>query len=398
MGLLLAAGCSRKTLPSVTSGMDESEDRWIRVLLFDNLNECTVFSYGGLVIEDGQTAAQVRLERPYQTLSIRWVDGGFQVGDYRFHDDIWIRPESPYVFEIEQIPFRGSLRLIRNAEGSDFLAVNYVPLESYLCGVVPAEMQSYWEPEALKAQAVVCRTYSLYIKHRFGPGRAWDLKRTQANQVYKGLSAETKPTNQAVFQTAGQVLVCKDSSGQKRLFPSYYSSVCGGHTENSRDVFGDSVKALEGVECPFCRRTARPEFYSWSGVLLDRKTLTERLQKRYPALLPLGQIQQIEPVRVSETGRISSLRLTGSTGQTAFLRGEDFRLSADPSGRRLKSTLFKIRPVPEGFEFTDGRGFGHGVGLCQSGAQALALQGSRYQEILAYYYPGSELVRLTHNP
>lgn len=397
-GLLLAAGCGRKPQPSVTAGMDESEDRWIRVLLFGNLNECTLYSYSGLVIEDVQTAAQVRFERPYQTLPIRWLGDGFQVGEHRFGSEILIRTDSPYVFEIEAIPFRGYLRLVQNPEGDGFLAVNHVPLESYLCGVVPAEMQSYWEPEALKAQAVACRTYSLYIKHRFGAGRLWDLKRTQANQVYKGVLAETTPTNRAVSQTAAQVLVWADPAGPKRLFPAYYSSVCGGHTENSRNVFGDSLPPLAGVECPYCRQTARSELYFWSGFRIDRKTLTERLVKRYPVLRQLGEIEQIEPVRLSENGRVCSVRLTGSTGQAAFLRGEDFRLSADPSGQRLKSTFFKIHPTPEGFEFTDGRGFGHGVGLCQSGAQALARQGKSYQEILAYYYPGSELVQIAERP
>jgi len=393
-GILLYAGCSRNPLPSVTSGIDDSEERWIRVLLFGNLSECTLYSYSALVIEDRQTDSRVRFERPYQTLSVQWLGDGFGIGDQRFQNDILIRTESPFVFEVNKVPFRGYLRLVQNPEGSGFLAINHVPLESYLRGVVPAEMHSYWEPEALKAQAVACRTYSLYIKNRFGSGRLWDLKRTQANQVYKGVLAETAPTNHAVAQTDGQVLVCPDSKGQRRLFPAYYSSVCGGHTENSRNVFGDSVKALEGVECPYCRQTARPDFYSWSGVLIDRQILTERLVQRYPSLSRLGEIERIEPVRVSENGRITSLRLVGSNGQTAFLRGEDFRLTADSSGRRLKSTIFTLRTTPHGFEFTDGKGFGHGVGLCQSGAQALARQGKTYREIIEYYYPGSQIVRL----
>ncbi len=395
--LMLYAGCSRNPLPDVTRGMEDPEDRWIRVLLFGNLNECTVYSYGSLVIEDRRTAALVCFERPYQTLSVRWDGNGFQVGDHRFQNDILIRTGSPFVFEVDQVPFRGHLRLVQNPEGNGFLAVNHVPLESYLQGVVPAEMHSYWEPEALKAQAIVCRTYSLYIKYRFGTGRLWDLKRTQANQVYNGVQAETRPTNLAVFETAGQVLVSPDSKGQWRLFPAYYSSVCGGHTEDSHHVFGDTVGMLEGVPCPFCRQTARPDFYSWSGILVDRKTLTERLVQRYPALSRLGEIEQIEPVRISEYGRVTSVRLSGSSGQTAFLRGEDFRLAVDPSGRRLKSTIFTLRSSSVGFEFVDGRGFGHGVGLCQSGAQAMARQGRTCREIIDYYYPGSRIVQLAEN-
>lgn len=394
-GLFLFVGCSRRPSVSATSGMETSEDRWMRVLLFDNLSECTISSYGGLTVEDLQTASRVRFGPPFKTLRISRNPDGFSIEDYRFSAELMIHTEMPFVFEFNEMAFRGHLRLVPNDEGSGFLAVNYVPLESYLCGVVPAEMHPYWEPEALKAQAVACRTYSLFIKYRFGSRRAWDVKRTQSNQVYRGVVAETPTTNRAVLETTGQVLVCPDAQGQWRLFPTYYSSVCGGHTENSRNVFGDTVKALEGVDCPYCRQTARTDFYFWSGVFLDRKVLTKQLVRRYPLLARLGNIQQIEPERLSEHGRVLSVRLTGSTGLVAFLRGEDFRLAVDSTGRKIKSTFFTVRNAADGFEFVDGRGFGHGVGLCQSGAQSLARQRKTYREILEYYYPGSRIVRLS---
>lgn len=392
-GLLLCVGCRQRPQVSITSGIEEPEDRWVRVLLFGNLKECTLSSYSSLEIEDRETAGRVRFGTPYQTIPVHCEPEALWIGEHRFRNDVMIRTETPFVFELNGLPFRGHLQLVQNAEGG-ISAVNYVPLESYLCGVVPAEMQSYWEPEALKAQAVACRTYSLYIKYRFGSGRRWDLRRTQANQVYQGLLAETAPTNKAVSETDGQVLVCPDAQGQWRLFPAYYSSVCGGHTENSRNVFGDIVRALEGVPCPYCRQTARSEFFFWTGVSFTRQALTEQLQQRYPVLIQLGEIQQVEPAQVSENGRVTSVRLTGAKGQIAFLRGEDFRLAADPSGQKLRSSIFTIQTTSQGFEFVDGRGFGHGVGLCQNGAQTLAKQGKLYTEITEYYYPGSRIVRL----
>lgn len=394
----LTGGCAKRPQVPVTCGMEQPESSWIRVLLFGNLKECTLSGYGGLVVEDPAMGATAWFSEPDQTLPIVFNQGRLQIGDHLFNGDVLIRTQTPFVFTVNGIPFRGHLRLLRNEEGTAFSAINHIPLESYLCGVISSEMQSYWEPEALKAQAIASRTYCLYIKNRFGGGRDWDLRRTQAHQVYRGLSAETATTNEAVFQTTGFVLVCPDASGKQALFPAYYSSACGGHTENSRFVFGDEVSVLEGVDCPYCRKTTRSDFYYWSGVFYPREEAARRLTERYPSLLSLERIDTIEPARQSDSGRITSIRLIGKNGSTAYLRGEDFRLALDPSGRKIKSAIFTLRQSQKGFEFVDGRGFGHGVGLCQSGAQALARSGKTCREIVQYYYPGSRLVRISENP
>lgn len=374
--------------------MQQPEACWIRVLLFGNLNECVISGYGNLVIEDREMGVTARFNRPNQALTVRMDAGKLRIGEHLFDGDMMIQTETPFVFTVNELPFRGHLRLSRNDDGMTFSAINHVPVESYLCGVIAAEMQSYWEPEALKAQAVASRTYCLFIKHRFGRGRDWDVRRSQAHQVYRGMAAETAPTNEAVFQTAGIVLVCPDKSGKRTIFPAYYSSACGGHTENSRFIFGDSFSVLRGVECPYCRKTTRSDYFYWTGPLFSREEITRRLLGRYPSLARLESIEQIEAAQQSEIGRIVSVRLTGTNGRTAFLRGEDFRLALDPSGRKLKSAIFTIHRTDRGFEFVEGRGFGHGAGLCQSGAQALARSGSSFSEILQYYYPGSQLVRL----
>lgn len=394
----LFVGCTKQPHATETRGMKQPEAFWMRVLLFGNLKECTITGYGSLVVEDPAMAVTARFTLPGQALPLRIDQGKLQIGDHLFSGDVWIRTESPFVFAVDGIPFRGHARIVPNEEGTAFSLINHVPLESYLCGVISAEMQSYWEPEALKAQAIASRTYCLYIKNRFGRGRHWDMKRSQAHQVYKGLSAETVTTSQAVFQTAGVVLVCTDANGKQTMFPAYYSSACGGHTENSRYVFGDEVPALQGVDCPHCRKTTRSEFFYWSGPVYSRSEITRRLTKRYPSLLRLESVERIEAARQSGDGRITSVRLTGKNGKSAFLRGEDFRLAIDPSGRKLKSAIFTIRQGPQGFEFVEGRGFGHGVGLCQSGAQALARSGKQYPEILQYYYPGSLLVKIKEQP
>jgi stage II sporulation protein D len=120
--------------------------------------------------------------------------------------------------------------------------------------------------------------------------------------------------------------------------------------------------------------------------------------ERYPSLATLETIDRIEPARQSEGERITLIRLIGKNGNIGFLRGEDFRLALDPSGRKIKSAIFSLRTSPKGYEFVNGRGFGHGVGLCQSGAQGMARLGKTCEEILEYYYPGSRLVRITKTP
>ena len=308
-----------------------------------------------------------------------------------------IGPKDPGVLEVNGREYRGRLRLIVDPNGESFDVVNDVGLEAYLAGVVGAEMPDYWEPEALKAQAIAARTYCLYMKGRFGGGRSWDVSRTQAHQVYRGVAAESSQIWQAVNQTRGQVLNCKQADGSEGIFPAYYSSTCGGHTEDSENVFGDSFEPLAGTDCPFCKDVARPKFFFWPTVLFNKAEVTEKLQRRYPNLKELGMITDISVVGQSDYGdfrRLTKVRLSGSNGKSDFLRAEDLRLTVDPTGRRLKSTICEIGASRNKWAFRLGRGYGHGVGMCQCGAQAMARQGKKAEQILSYYYPGSRIVRL----
>jgi len=275
------------------------------------------------------------------------------------------------------------------------MAINNVPLETYLAGVISAEMPSYWEAEALKAQAIAARTYCLYIKSRFGKNRNWDIKATQANQVYKGVAAETVRTNNAVNATAGMVLCCEDESGTCEQFPAYYSSVCGGHTENAQDVFGESAPALAGVDCPYCKEITRPDIFYWPMAAFDKKYVTERIIDRYPNLKDLGKIEKIETLKENIYGsnlkRIVSVKLTGSTGKTGILRAEDLRLAIDSTGSKIQSASCIIVSLEKEFIFVAGIGFGHGAGLCQYGARQMARDGKTAQEILNFYYPNSRI-------
>jgi stage II sporulation protein D len=254
-------------------------------------------------------------------------------------------------------------------------------------------MPSYWEGEALKAQSVAARTYCLFIKHKFGRGRKWDVRRSQANQVYRGIGAESPMVWDAVNATSGDVLSCELEEGE-RVFPTYYSSTCGGHTENSKNVFGDSYPPLRGVRCPWCQGVTRKSFFSWSEVKFDATAAGRRIADRYPRFQRLGAIVNIEAHTVSDYGdfsRVASVMLTGRNGRQKTLRAEDLRLTVDPSGRKIKSNAYKVEKKKGYYVFSSGRGFGHSVGMCQYGAEGMARKGKDYREILGFYYPGSKI-------
>ncbi|MBW8000957.1 MAG: SpoIID/LytB domain-containing protein [Planctomycetes bacterium] len=378
--------------------MDVRDEFWVRVLLFEGIKKCTVKSRSELYIIDAKARNPVAsFSKAGPDVEISSSKYGFFVNNRKVSgSQLLVKTNSPYVFGINGVEYRGKLKLIHNADGS-FDAINLVPLEPYLSGVVGAEMPDYWEASALETQAIAARTYCLYIKKRFGVNRRWDVKKTQASQAYHGIAAESARIQKAVDKTYGLVLVCRYGDGSEDVFPAYYSSVCGGHTENHQNVFGgESLEPLVGVKCRYCKYTARTPFYYWPMVQFDKKMVSEKILKKYPKLKNLGKVVKLAASKKSVhedeyITRMTMVKVSGSTGKEGFLRGEDLRLTVDPSGYKIKSTICEIVDMGEKWAFISGRGFGHGVGMCQHGAQGMARRGKRTSEILMHYYPGSTI-------
>jgi len=384
--------------------MDIEPQFWVRVLLLDKVEACTLKIESSFSITDDpnlQTQLPtVRFDQIDAPISIQLINGEITIGGRPFmNDEVIIFPDEPYIFNLNGNGYRGKLKLIINPDGGSFDAINLVPPEAYLAGVVGAEMPNYWEPEALKAQAIAARTYCFHIKKRFGGNRKWDMKKTAAHQVYRGISAESTQIWNIVNQTKGQVLVCKQTDGTEDIFPTYYSSVCGGHTENSKNVFGDSFEPLIGLPCPYCKNVAKPKFFFWPMIQFDNAYVVTRLLLRYPNLKQLGEITNISSAAQSnyaEFSRLTKVKLLGSNGKSDFLKAEDFRLAIDPTGRKLRSTICQIAKRGDKWEFSSGRGWGHGVGMCQCGAQGMARQGKNAKQILSYYYPSSKISTINY--
>ncbi len=401
--LLLLGGCKSRQLATPTVQMDIDAQLWVRVLLLDDVAACTLKMNAPFSILDGRTnqeteVVRARFDQVDIPASIRIANGQIIIAGQSFTDDqLVVLPDEPHIFNLDGNDYRGKLKLVVSPDGASFDAINLVPPEPYLAGVVGAEMPGYWEMEALKAQAIAARTYCFHIKRRFGANRDWDVKQTAAHQVYRGMSAESVQIWDAVNQTKGQVLSCKQADGTEEILPAYYSSTCGGHTENSENVFGNSFRTLIGVRCPFCQDVAKPKFYFWPMVQFDKANVTARLLERYPALKALGQIADIRAAGQTDHGdfvRLTNIRLTGSTGKSDFLRAEDFRLALDPSGRKFRSAACHIVELGDKWAFLSGRGWGHGVGLCQCGAEGMARKGLKAEQILAYYYPASRVINM----
>jgi stage II sporulation protein D len=397
--MVILSGCKARQLARTTPQMDIEPQFWIRALLLDSASACTLKVPSSFAVLDAQTqAAEAYFNQSNAPADITISAGRIAISGRVFTgEQIIILPGRPHIFNLNGDDYRGKLKLILNPDSNSFDAINLVPLEPYLAGVVGAEMPNYWEPAALKAQAIAARTYCLYIKKRFGDNRSWDVTKTQANQRYLGIAAESAQVWDAVNQTHGQVLVCKQADGTKELFPAYYGSSCGGHTENSKNVFGDSFEPLVGVSCPYCEDVAKPDFFFWPMVQFDKTGITNSLLKRYPKLTELGEITDINSAEQSDYGefsRLTRVELFGSTGKSDFLRAEDFRLAIDPTGRVFRSTICQIVNMGDKWAFLLGRGYGHGVGMCQCGAESMARQGKTTRQILSYYYPGSNIIRV----
>lgn len=275
---------------------------------------------------------------------------------------------------VEGRRFRGSVDILRAANGGLY-AINRLDLEGYLCGVLHHEVGVWWPAEALKAQAVAARTYALY-QVRVSRGREYDVHSGTRSQVYGGSTNERRRTNQAVQDTRGQVLAYMG-----KVFPAYFHATCAGRTAGARELWSIDLAPISGgVECGYCRYS--PHF-GWK-ISLPLSDLEEELAQHDR---PVGRILTVEPLTQTPSGRVGRIRFTGTEGE-AEVAAKDFRVWV--GGDKIRSTSFEFT-LKDDRILIEGRGWGHGVGLCHWGTLGQALLGRKYRDILSFYYPGSEL-------
>ena len=263
------------------------------------------------------------------------------------------------------------LELLRNGDG--IAVVNELSLEEYLPGVLRAEAGDKFPKEALRAQAIVARTYAAH-QRVISAGKPFHILASTAHQQYAGRVPPSSPAWDAVRETTGQVLLWEGE-----VFPAFYHTESGGYTEDPRTVFAArNMPGLKPVVCPFS--TGSPH-YLWN---LDVRLadIAEALRR---GGVDVGLIRRIVVAERTPSLRASSVEIAGSRGN-AMIRGNDFRrmLGYDV----FKSTLFAVAIDGDVARFA-GRGYGHGVGLCQWGAKGMAERGYTARQILEFYYPGT---------
>jgi SpoIID/LytB domain protein len=324
--------------------------------------------------------------------------------------------------------FRGSFELSPDDAG-DMIVVNTVSTHDYLASVVGSEEPSSWESEALAAQAIAARTY-LYT--HLGRHTAYDLEGDTRDQQYDGTMNEDSRTLTAVERTAGVVVTYRGMP-----IEALYSANAGGVTEDSETVFASALPYLRSVPSP-TDEVAKDSSWghtSWAWTKeLSATQLRDYLQQRG---LSVGVPTGIQLTSVSPTGRVIGATISGTAGSqligkdraryyfglmsslftvTVLPTGASERVDATNTdritaleilGAHVAQTSFEILhdgygnelglrvtgyvyELPATFVFT-GKGFGHGVGMSQWGAQGMALKGASYQQILAHYYLGTAL-------
>ena len=286
-----------------------------------------------------------------------------------------LRSEAPIRVNGRQYP--SVVEVVRYGDG--LAVVNELPLENYLAGVLRAETGDRWPLEALKAQAIAARTFAAYQRTISG-SRPFHILASVAHQGYAGRVPADSPAWTAVRETAGQVLHWEGD-----LFPAFFHTESGGWTEDPRLVFAArNMPGLKPVRCEFSKGS--PHYY-WK-LDLRLAELSETLGRNDVAV---GPVTAVEVTERTSSQRASVVTVKGTRG-SARLRGNDFRRMIGYD--TLKSTLFAVAVDGEVAHFS-GRGYGHGVGLCQYGAKGMADKGYTARQILDFYYPGTTWATLT---
>jgi len=296
--------------------------------------------------------------------------------------------------------YRGRV-MVFSARGG-LTIVNRLGLENYLAGVVPAEMgrRDSSEIQALYAQAVISRTYALRNRGRWNP-LGFDFYATVADQVYGGVSAERPIGWQAVNGTAGLAVTWRGEP-----IDGFFFSTCGGKTAKGTEVFANADRPyLAGIDdvdengVAYCRISPRFEWRAeWSV-----EALRDILRESVPASLGASisshaVIQSVEIAERSRSDRVARLNLT-IDGKDIVVNGPDVRQVLRPArGELLRSSVFTLSQNRNAGRVVrlvaEGRGAGHGVGFCQWGAVGRARAGQNYRQILAAYFPDTDLERI----
>ena len=377
----------------------------IRVLLEPKTRSCSLFSLGAVYVKSGNYSArwkgsinvQIRKNSIYLTCATGkgyLTDKAVVISSVNKYNSI----------EVNKNEYRGMIRIVLLASDG-FMVINELDIEDYLKGVLPLEIGIHGREnlEALKAQAVTARTYT--IKRLLDRPREmlFDVYSDVSDQVYRGRSGEYLMACRAIRDTKGIVAVYGDS-----LANCYYSSTCGGKTANIEEVWLKTYQPyLRSVEDKdekdyFCRKS---KYFNWT-LEWSYNELNSIIKKFLPLVDAsagkCGNLKNIKIVERTSSGRVARLRIKTEKG-TYIVKGDKVRWVLRRNENNypiLYSSFFKISSKPligkTRKYVATGHGWGHGVGMCQMGALGMSEKGYTCEAILKHYYKGIKLVRLNY--
>ena len=339
-----------------------------------------------------ETTGRGRVTLPLQSLIVR--DANRQGS---LSSSISIQPNKeqpprkyPGIFRLEPLSNEGS---------GAWDLINEVPMEQYLPGVLAGELYANWHKQTYEAQAIAARSYAINeILSRIGRSH-FDVESSVRSQVYQGITANDEALA-SVQQTCGEVL-----SYQGRVVPGYYASCCGGQPALASEAIGpnpiNEIEPLNGHGPP--AQCYEASVFNWT-----RKTTRQFVEEQLKIfgkshdkeeLAQLGQLKSIEVQSVNPFGRARSMVVSDRQGRAIEISASQLRralMRGDAERGRASLQLLSenIRIQVDGDLIgIEGWGFGHGVGLCQYGAQAMALAGHKAHAIVEFYYPGALIMK-----
>jgi stage II sporulation protein D len=350
------------------------EVQLVRILLVKNVPEIVIETTSSYRVLDSGLHPLFKGDRIVAT-PVRANASGIQIGSQTFKNTPLTIQSDGGGIKVGKHIYRSALKIWRESSQA-ISVVNEIDVEDYLKGVLPWEANPEWPMEALKAQAVASRTYALF-RTLEKQDEKFALHQDVKSQVYKGKAIENPKTNQAIEDTRGKILTYKG-----KIFPAFFHSTCGGQTTRADYLWKvQKNPVFRGVSCNFCWQS---KHYRWQAKF-TRKEIETVLRKHG---FQVSGIKNIVAADLDASGRARKFVIEHRGGKTK-IHSNDFRLWMDPA--RFKSTLIQGIAQDGGAYIFRGRGWGHGVGMCQYGMKGLAELGYSYPQILDYYYPGAEI-------
>lgn len=393
--LLVHLACSREN-PAMLS--DAAGVPLVRVRLLQSQQSVTLTAGRPPTVRTGADGTSHPLQFPNAPVKVSLEPSGWRIGSVMLSaGELTVLPSVDGSVAVNGQSYRGQYRFVP-VSADRFDVINDVDIESYLKSVVSKEMLRLWDAESYKAQAIAARTYALYEARTTPAGRGWDVYDDQRSQVYGGISAESDKSIRAVDSTRGIVLAY-GPAGQERIFKAYFSACCGGIGQSAYDAFGDpwSEPLSEQNHGTLC--SASPSF-NWGPVVIAKDELTRRIRswgaRKNRSEKDMALLTGIEVQSRNRLGRPVRFVLTDIRGVRYSLSGEETRTAVNSdagNGPVLYSSFFRTINDADAIRFVDGHGRGHGVGMCQWCAQAMAERGYTAGQIVTWSYPRSRLIR-----